>query len=299
MLIVHKHGKTPSYNYDKDPKITRIMEGPHGLKEKEDSKHAAIAIDGLMTIWLLILPEKFQEWYAFHNFPNYGFEKTTVMKMNERPSFPMFATKKVKTNIHPHLATRNYKFLPTSWNLTNCFEYFLEQKQLWTTRSIEAECTPKDDTDFEKKVSATESELFGSSSEDEEEEVKKPKDENEGVQEAQVIDEATAVATMKLESADDWEEIKTPIPRKRKSTANSPSSNKSSSGRKQQKTEPPEEPIIYYQPSKLLSNLDSVLHDIEIKSTMLLAADPTPIQLSYIEGIKHAIDKTKIHQKTA
>ena len=46
-------------------------------------------------------------------------------------------------NHHTALAANpeiyKYKFLPESWNLLDCFEYYFKEKELWTTKSLENE----------------------------------------------------------------------------------------------------------------------------------------------------------------
>ena len=68
MTILESWGrKQPSYNYSNDKKLTKIMNGEQGLKGKDKRNDIICAVDGFFTIWVCTLPEKFKEWYHYHN----------------------------------------------------------------------------------------------------------------------------------------------------------------------------------------------------------------------------------------
>src|SRR5687767_4699680 len=93
-----------------------------------------------MTIWLLTLPEKFNDWYQLHNIHQLKGNLTTpFLPLRERPTFPFFPDLKKYTCLMPNEKNGTYNFLPSGWNLMNCFDYYLEQKEKWTTKSIEME----------------------------------------------------------------------------------------------------------------------------------------------------------------
>src|SRR5688572_25521618 len=140
MKIVYKYGRHPKYDFDKDERLSKILNGKHGQKGKPDKNHVTGAFDSFLTIWLLTLPEKFREWYNICGIK--GSQKkcpaTKVMNYNEIALFPRFALgDSSKLLIYPQC--KNYDYLPKSWNLMKCFEYYLLQKEFWTTKSIEAE----------------------------------------------------------------------------------------------------------------------------------------------------------------
>ena len=58
------------------------------------------------------------------------------------------------TALVPNPDTGNYEFLLESWNLLDCFEYYFQQNELWTTKSIEAELNPDSYLNDEKKMPA-------------------------------------------------------------------------------------------------------------------------------------------------
>ena len=74
---------------------------------------------------------------------------------------------KDSTRLSPHPLTGTYDYLPDSWNLLKCFEYYLEQKELWTTESIKKELAPKNIDTFPENL-PIQDELFIDSNEDQE-----------------------------------------------------------------------------------------------------------------------------------
>ena len=146
LQIVYKYGRSPEYKFKNDERLSKILNGKHGLQGKSDKNHVTLAIDGFMTIWLLTLPEKFKEWSDFQNKTstdnNKTYPPTKVMDMNEVPIFPTFAKNQDSSRLHYNQSKakpNDFDFLPKTWNLMKCFEYYFHQKELWTTASIEAE----------------------------------------------------------------------------------------------------------------------------------------------------------------
>ena len=98
------------------------------------------------------LTEKFKDWYENHNiWGNPGVEETTVMSLSESPSFSPFGLPGANTCLAKNPDTESYDFLPQSWNLLKCFQYYLEQEEMWSTKSIEAECDSYNDMKSQKK----------------------------------------------------------------------------------------------------------------------------------------------------
>ena len=60
MEIVKKYGRNPNYNFETDEKLNSIRCGEYSDLDNNKNKDM-LAFDGFMTIWLLTLPEKFQE----------------------------------------------------------------------------------------------------------------------------------------------------------------------------------------------------------------------------------------------
>ena len=145
MLIVQAHGRKPEYNFENDIKLKKILKGEYGLHTKNDKKSVTLAFDSFLTIWLLTLPEKFKEWYNFHPIKREKpYEKPKYLDYTESPSFPTFVMNQNSTKLHPvNEKTVSYKYLQKLWNLQECFIHYLQQKELWTTNSIEAEYAPK------------------------------------------------------------------------------------------------------------------------------------------------------------
>src|SRR5687768_3959913 len=64
----------------------------------------------------------------------------------------------------------DYNYFPKSWNLLKCFEYYLEQKELWTTPSIKEELTVST-IDMTKEILPENVKMLPPSKEDKKEEV--------------------------------------------------------------------------------------------------------------------------------
>jgi len=118
-----------------------------------------------LTIWLLTLPEKFKEWYEFNKKEDNEklvYKFSSQMDYKQTPKFPVFE-KITELNVNPE--SRNYNFLPDTWELNTCFEYYLNNPGLWTTNSIEEEYDfeqdniPDEDTDVEDDLSHSTSKL--------------------------------------------------------------------------------------------------------------------------------------------
>jgi hypothetical protein len=141
MHVVKTHGRHKEYDFQTDTTLSMIKNGNYGNNPKIDKTKLILSIDSFMTIWLLTLPEKFKEWYAsVENGDKAGKETRTVMKLSEEPIFPVFLSHSVHTALVMNPKCTSFNFLPRSWNLMYCFNYYFEQKELWTTKSIEHEC---------------------------------------------------------------------------------------------------------------------------------------------------------------
>src|SRR6476620_12308162 len=106
-----------------------------------DHKHITCAIDSFMKIWLLTLPEKFQEWYEYHKMKrdhSDHHDPNTPMDLFVKPTFPVFKKNVDSTALYPNPTTEMYRYLPPRWNFCECYEYFQKQEGvLWSTKSIE------------------------------------------------------------------------------------------------------------------------------------------------------------------
>jgi hypothetical protein len=182
MTIVQKHGRKPYYNFYTDPKLQTILNGVSSPCQKNNKNYITCAFDSFLTIWLLTLPEKFKQWYKISNINNdKGFQKTTKMDMTQRPSFPRFEQDSDNTKLSHHSLTLGYNYLPDSWKLVPSFDYYLMQREKWTTKSIEDEWLSN--TSIEKPAQLKD-DLFPTSSdedpqEDKEGETNKDKEEEE------------------------------------------------------------------------------------------------------------------------
>src|SRR5688500_3840694 len=136
MKIVIKHGRKPNYDFGKDEKLTKIMEGSNGTEGKTTKNNVTCVFNSFLTIWLCTLPEKFKQWYEHHNSKTKKHAPATIiMDLNQAPSFPWYLAARHFTKLALPWK-HNYDHLPSSWNLLECFEHYLEQKELRTTQSI-------------------------------------------------------------------------------------------------------------------------------------------------------------------
>src|SRR5688500_16258790 len=152
MKIVIKHGRKPDYNFGKDEKLAKIMEGSNGTERKTTLDYVTCAFDRFLTIWFCTLPEKFKQWYEHHNSETKKqVTSTIIMDLNQTPSFPWYPLTKDFTKLATQPGTDKYDYLPSSWNLLECFEHYLKQKELWTMQSIKEELAgSKNDISSEK-----------------------------------------------------------------------------------------------------------------------------------------------------
>ena len=65
MKIVKKFGRKPDYDFEKDERLARIMDGNFGVGGKDTKNYVACAFDSFLTIWLCTLPEKFKQWFDY------------------------------------------------------------------------------------------------------------------------------------------------------------------------------------------------------------------------------------------
>lgn len=60
------------------------------------------------------------------------------MSLSQMPSFPAFV-RTSHSNLLINQPSNLYEFLPSTWDLLECFEYYFKQKELWWTKSLEYE----------------------------------------------------------------------------------------------------------------------------------------------------------------
>src|SRR5687767_7120016 len=147
-----------------------------------------------MTIWLLILPERFKEWYKNRSAERVdGIKDYKVMILGEKPTFPIYWPATSNTGLGRNEKTQSYELLPPSWNLLECFKFFLEQEDQWNTNSIDAEFSSQWDVKSKKKMPPEQETLPDSDVQKEKEKDKETKDENENNDNSDV-QEATPIA---------------------------------------------------------------------------------------------------------
>ena len=130
MKIVINHGRNPAYNFKKDKDLAKILAYKNGTGGKGSKSQNTLAFDGFLTIWLCTLPEKFKEWYDYHQAGcSPQVVSTDVMDLNETPTYPVFPEPKCHTRLSPHKTRKTYDYFPKSWNLLECFEYFYFKKR--------------------------------------------------------------------------------------------------------------------------------------------------------------------------
>ena len=60
------------------------------------------------------------------------------MNSADKPLFPFYLEKN-NTQLYKPLYAKTWSFLPESWNLMKCFQYYHDQKELWYTEAIDFE----------------------------------------------------------------------------------------------------------------------------------------------------------------
>jgi len=139
MQIVKKFGRNDKYNFENDEKLAKIKSGMHSVIENSVPPKSTLAISSFMTIWLLTLPEKFQEWFKNRNSLSNLAPGDDKLFFTGTPSFPIFAAPNSQTSLIGHPDKIKYEFLPKTWSLLECFEYYYNQKGMWSTMSVEKE----------------------------------------------------------------------------------------------------------------------------------------------------------------
>ena len=138
MHIVKKYGRNDDYNFENDDKLFYIKSGEHSDKQNPNNPKRTLAINSFMTIWLVTLPEKFQEWYGNRNsLFNVASDGSIEIFFTGFPIFPVYSAHNLYTALSCNQENKNYEFLPTTWNLMECFEYYYKQEGMWSTKSIE------------------------------------------------------------------------------------------------------------------------------------------------------------------
>src|SRR5688500_6865467 len=98
MYIVEKYGRKNGYNFNFDEKLASIESGKYSQLQNTGKTGSILSIDGFMTIWLLTLPEKFNEWHEYHNgLIDNGDVGTTKILYSDGPKFPQFLSKNLST----------------------------------------------------------------------------------------------------------------------------------------------------------------------------------------------------------
>ena len=243
-----------------------------------------------MKIWLLTLPEKFQEWYDYHDpeKDNSGqYLRSTHMDLFIGPTFPVFNPDVDSTTLHPNPKTHNYMFLPARWNLLVCFEYFKKQEgDLWTTNSIEENLD-----DIISQDTATVEDEEENSCEDDDESQQGPaaNDQNQDSDEEQEEDDGHPDDIHAKKSSE--EEIagssKSKSRQKRKSSSRRHSGRHSSGSRKRARNSSEDEKIVTAPvASKLIFEMGSPLHNCDVLVDRLLKGIRNPQAKGYLVQVK-------------
>ena len=141
MTIVWTHGRIPKYVFDKDERLKTIKLGDGGLaKAGDEPNKQEIAFNSFLTVWLLTLPENFEEWYKCQHCHSTSekVQQTIIFNLSDTPAFPSYNNNDC-TALQQSSETGSFNFLPKTWELMDAFEHFREQKTFWTTPSIEWE----------------------------------------------------------------------------------------------------------------------------------------------------------------
>ena len=263
MSIVQKYGRKANYLFEADERLATIMKGHYGPKAKATKNQVTCALDSFLTIFLITLPEKFKQWYDFHNFGNQqGYKKTTHMDLSETPTFPIFKNDSEYTRLSPCPSSRKYVYLPESWDLHECFDYFFFQIDRWTTPSIEGELIGMDSDNSNEEVEV-EVDPFPSSDEEQEGEVGNTKVDCEMGQVAGVLVNKFADSTIIKQPYEDENSVITErqaVTMKR-STTHEQSDQQDSTAKKKRRTRDAEQHISVADASQLIFDLAPALAD--------------------------------------
>src|SRR5687767_15643024 len=118
MKIVKKYGRNDDYNFKTDKKLDCIKTGDYSDQKNLDRNKIILAINSFTTIWLLTLPEKFQEWFdqcktLFNAINKAG----TLGYFTGIPSFPHLTGLNTKNCLIGWPDPNKYEFLPMTWSL--------------------------------------------------------------------------------------------------------------------------------------------------------------------------------------
>jgi hypothetical protein len=180
MQVVKTYGRNPAYNFNTDEKLALIISNSYKEQRNNDKTKMILSMDSFMTVWLLTLPEKFKEWEE--NYDTWQIadnDDPPLMSYKESPYFPQYLAPIHNTFLFTSDYNLSYELLPKSWNLLQCFKYFLEQNEKWSTKSIEAEFYSSNDINSEAKMPAKQDTSPGSDEEENENEEAKIKDNDE------------------------------------------------------------------------------------------------------------------------
>ena len=110
MEVVKMYGQYPQYDFSSDPLLNQILNGEYGVKDGTGSKKKVTKIDSFLTLWLITLSEKFQEWYDdFHGKRSEKKDnETSLMNMSHEPTFPEFVGENTYTSLSPNPDKKNY-----------------------------------------------------------------------------------------------------------------------------------------------------------------------------------------------
>ena len=124
MTIVQRYGRKQNYNFDNDENLLMVLNGPYGPKGNVDRNQFTCAFDSFLTIYLVTLPEKFKQWYDFHNFGiQDGYEPRIEMDLRTSPKFPFFERECYFTKLYPRpiegVSMTTFQAIKTCWNALN------------------------------------------------------------------------------------------------------------------------------------------------------------------------------------
>src|SRR5687767_9319364 len=128
MKLLKKYGRNDDYNFETDEKLACIRFGKHSDQHTTNRTKIILGINSFTAIWLLTLPEKFQEWFEQRNtLSNAINDVGPTVFFTGIPTFPHYTTLNINTSLTGRPDKNRYEFLPDTWNLMDCFEYYYKQ----------------------------------------------------------------------------------------------------------------------------------------------------------------------------
>ena len=268
MDIVQKYGRNVPYDFESDVTLAAVRYGDFSYKENSVQSKKLLCIDGFMTIWLLMLPEKFREWYELYSdLKRSGHSENTLLSKTDLPKFAKFGSDGSYTFLTKNPDTQSYDFLPQRWNLMECFERHVQQEDVWCTESIEFEYNYYQKKNSPQKKIAEKKSLPESSDQEDQESSQEEEGDSDDEEETEEEEELPVQVAIKQASDNEQDNreasrlLNERIPKKRKSPTKSTNKPGETSTQKKKKAPVKEDDPAPIVPSVVIANMGTVLEE--------------------------------------